>query len=224
MSDFSKSFNSYAQYEEIVRERYSHTVKDLRALLQKNGWTANDLERHISRYSDFGFVQKGKLRELLATLGPDPLLLEQIVMILDPLDEGLVLGSQLADYVRNAEVYDGLSHVHADAKVFNSVIVENFQDYVTRDPQLLEEFVNNSQLFNKMMTVRDVIEIVEQFGLELSFWEALCIIDNVKDTLNTNSSNNNKCDDEEGEFRVSFISFTDWLNYLVRRNQQDKKK
>lgn len=79
-----------------------------------------------------------------------------------------------------------------------------------KEPQLLEEFINNSELFNKSMSVRDVMELVEQFGLEVSFWEALCIIDNVKDTIRSPN-------EETSEFRVSFISFSDWLNYLLKK-------
>ena len=54
------------------------------------------------------------MRELLKTLKPDAILLDKVMNILDPNDEGLVLSTQLADYIRNSEIYENLSHITLD--------------------------------------------------------------------------------------------------------------
>ena len=67
------------------------------------------------RYSDFGFIQKHKFLQLIKSLLPeeDPLI-DRLLYLLDPSDEGLVLSTQLTEYVRNYQVYEGLSQFNPE--------------------------------------------------------------------------------------------------------------
>ena len=59
--------------------------------------------------------------------------------------------------------------------------------------------MKNSYFYNRCVSIREIKEIFEQFQLELSFWEALCIIETIKIKIKSPS-------ESPDEFKVSFIS------------------
>lgn len=53
---FSKSFNAYLSYEEIIRSNYSKVIQNFKVILRQNKTSVNDLDRLLLKYSEFGFI------------------------------------------------------------------------------------------------------------------------------------------------------------------------
>jgi hypothetical protein len=66
-------------------------------------WSFNELERHLNRFSDFGFIHSTKLRDLLMNLDalPPRSLVDRILQIVDVSDDHLVPTQSVTDYLRN---------------------------------------------------------------------------------------------------------------------------
>ena len=48
----------------------------------------------------------------------------------------------------------------------------------------MEDFINGSDdLYDKVFSVRDVMDVIESLGLEISFWESLCIVTHIKEVM-----------------------------------------
>ena len=74
----------------------------------------------------------------------------------------------------------------------------------------MEDFINGSNdLYDKVFSVRDVMDVIESLGLEISFWESLCIVTHIKEVMRN--------DDDQDQYSVSFTGLIDYFNYLVKK-------
>ena len=86
-------------------------VKEFREFLNRINVSANDLERTLVRYSDFGYTPRPKLKQTLQNIDPSisPILVENVLNMVDVQADGLVCVSHITDYLRMVEIYDGLN-------------------------------------------------------------------------------------------------------------------
>jgi hypothetical protein len=103
--DFSRSFSSYLYYEEIVRDQQQETVRSLQSQLERKKYSANDFDRLFIRHTEFGFIQKHRFIQVMQSVIEDDVLIDKLVYLLDPSDEGLIQAGQLTEYLRNYKIY-----------------------------------------------------------------------------------------------------------------------
>ena len=74
----------------------------------------------------------------------------------------------------------------------------------------MEDFINGSDdLYDKVFSVRDVMDVIESLGLEISFWESLCIVTHIKEVMRN--------DDDQDQYSISFTEIIDYFNYLIKK-------
>ena len=74
----------------------------------------------------------------------------------------------------------------------------------------MEDFINGSDdLYDKVFSVRDLMDVIESLGLEISFWESLCIVTHIKEVMRN--------DDDQDQYSISFTEIIDYFNYLIKK-------
>lgn len=142
---FSKSFNAYTSYEELIRDNCSKIIQSFKGILRQNKWSVNDLDRLLLKYSEFGFIQKRRLIEQLESIrGIDDQLIMNLVELLDPNDEGLILSSLLGDYLRNAEAYAGLSYLVPEPKNFVNIVRSNIAEFIATQKEKVLDYAKDA--------------------------------------------------------------------------------
>ncbi|KAL4429483.1 hypothetical protein ABPG74_001328 [Tetrahymena malaccensis] len=215
-TDFVKSYNSFLNYEDILRDSYSYAVKEFSLLLINKSFTIADFERIITRFSEFGFVRREHFKSILEKdFDCDNILVNRLIDLLDIHEDGLIQSNMLPDYLRNIEVYEKLNYIHCDSSRYAELVKQNLQENVLKNEEGVQELIMNDELADKVMSARDIQYLIQGLGLDISFWEATCIIESIRLQLNVPVT------DPSDEFSLPFVYLSDWLQFIMKQKKED---
>jgi len=209
---FTRSYLTYVDYETDVRSRFSEVVRDLKLLLNKQNMSVLAFEKILNSHSEYGFIKRSFLKETFEKmrLNVSPKMMEYILNLLDYENNGLVFISHLTDYLKALEVYNRLNYLNLNPHFFienvSSVIKEVLR---TKDitKERLDETFGGANVEDQTIRIDDVMQIMQRVGCQLTFFEALSLMEHIKSKMNVINS------DDSRIFISSKVLYT-WL-YLT---------
>ena len=211
---FTRSYLTYVDYETDVRSRFSEVVRDLKLLLNKQNMSVLAFEKILNSHSEsgFGFIKRSFLKETFEKmkLNVSPKMMEYILNLLDYENNGLVFITHLTDYLKALEVYNRLNYLNLNPHF----LIENVSSVIkevlkTKDitKERLDETFGGANVEDQNIRIDDVMQVMQRIGCQLTFFEALSLLEHIKARMNVINS------DDSRIFISSKVLYT-WL-YLT---------
>jgi len=207
---FTKSYDSYLLCEEKIRKKFSSAVNNLKILLEQQRMSVAAFEEALKPHSEYGYIKKpllkSKLEEKKLFMGKDTLAF--LLGMLDYNNDGYVFISHLTDYLKALDVYQTLNYLQLNPVFFmnhvSNVVIEVLKQDTTAE-QIEEAFLVFGNK-NRDITIEDVMQIFIKLGLDLSFWEAMSLMQYVKGRMNSL---------DENEVQINCLVLYNWIRSTI---------